>query len=337
MGPLLAVLIATVWAASAIAATPVGETLPLFPPETAPQQGNCVGPSGPLTWLKEGAVTVFFQRSPDPLGISTPVGSMVIEGSTLYGFCLDATTAVVDDTYCFVSNESDWRIAYLVSKYPPNPGDRLVQAGRQAAMWHYTNGLNILRPNATSEGEAASAAVIAEYDKILADVDSYGGSTPAIFGPGEVEMTVTPASASTKTSQQLTVRVTKGGVALPNIAVSISSSLGAVSPSNGTTGSSGEVVFTVSSGAKGTANVVVSSDIVVPAGQRFQVVDTSRTEQPLGVGDPTTLARSASASISFSGGTPPPTPKNIPEPITIVLFGTGLAGIAAAAARRRKQ
>lgn len=339
LGPMIAALIATFWIVSAVAATPVGETLPLFPPEAAPQQGSCVGPSGALTWLKEGALTVFFDRAPDPnpLGVSTPVGVLALEAGTEYGYCLNALQAVVDDTYCFVANESDWRIAYLASKYPPSTTDRLIQGARQAAMWHYTNGFNILRANPTAEGAAANAVVLAEYDRILADIDSYGGSTPAIFGPGELEMTVTPASANAKSSQQLIARVTKGGVPVPNVVVNISTSFGSASPSSASTNSNGEASFTVSSGSRGTANVVLSSDITVPAGLRYQVADPSRTEQPLGIGDPTVVTRTANAQISFSGGTPPPAPKDIPEPITIVLFGTGLAGIAAAAARRRNK
>ena len=51
-----------------------------------------------------------------------------------------------------------------------------------------------------------------------------------------------------------------------------------------------------------------------------------------------TAATATSGIITPVITTPPPTPKpvSIPEPITVVLFGTGLAALSAAAASRRK-
>ncbi len=51
-----------------------------------------------------------------------------------------------------------------------------------------------------------------------------------------------------------------------------------------------------------------------------------------------TAAPEATATLTATPNTAPPAPpQEIPEPITVVLFGTGLAALSAAVARRKRQ
>jgi outer membrane biosynthesis protein TonB len=65
--------------------------------------------------------------------------------------------------------------------------------------------------------------------------------------------------------------------------------------------------------------------------------DVPTTEPPTPEPTPTTEPEAPTATPTVTPEPPaPPAPVTIPEPITVVLFGTGLAALSAAAASRRK-
>ncbi|MBK8050217.1 MAG: Ig-like domain-containing protein [Anaerolineales bacterium] len=343
--PVLVAMIALFWASIALAATSETKAPPLAAPAAPAQQGECTL-QGDLRWIDPtdgGALYVNFAREGQPsLGIKTPVGSMQLTtGTTVYGFCLDSTKDVIDDTYCFDVDTSDWRLSYLLTKYPPQPNNRLLQAAHQAAMWHYTNGINLKQDDPVQDGPPDADTVVRnEYNAILADIDSFGGNPPPIFNAGPLELTVSPSSKSATVGKgaQFTVHLAKGGTALAGYTVNVATSIGSVDASSRVTDGNGNAVFTVTSNQTGSGNVVASASVQLPAGQRFLSLANPDGEQPVGVPNSQTESPSGSASVTFTPrSSNNSSPQNVPEPMTIILFGTGLAALGAAVAKRKNK
>lgn len=284
---------------------------PAHAQDVAPS-GGCVG-RGQLTWLDPtdgGAITVFFKiGAVNFFGIKTPVGELVLDSNaqTLYGFCLDALKDLRDAAYCFDTEIADWRITYILTRYPPSPDNRIVQAGRQAALWHYTNSIDLNPANATSDADTAvDAAVLAVYNAILADVDSYTDENrPGLFAEGDVVLAITPAAAvnalPVQAAHPFTATLTKGGVPLVGYTVNVSTTLGALSAVTGTTDADGNAFFTVTSNSPGTANLGASASVDLLSG--LQYVDETRptNEQPLGTADPETIVVTGAATKTWVG------------------------------------
>ena len=114
----------------------------------------------------------------------------------IYGYCIDSTEArLTGITVCFVGEISDVRLSYLIAKYPADTQNRINQAARQAAVWHYSNGINLDLADATT-GDGSRCGSRQPYTAMLADVNAIDpANPPAILGPGPLAMSVDPASA----------------------------------------------------------------------------------------------------------------------------------------------
>ncbi|MBK8050216.1 MAG: Ig-like domain-containing protein [Anaerolineales bacterium] len=304
--PLLLVgIIAALWATAALAAPADGAAGSQEPAAFITPSACTI--TGVLTWEDPAdgpAVTVFFARPNQPsLGVLTPVGTWVANGQTKYGFCLNAAQDVVDDTYCLDSAITDWRIAYLLSFYPPDPANRLIQAGRQAAMWHYTNDLNIKQTDPSNQGPAEDAIILQVYNDILAEVDAFGDTPPPIFNAGPLLLSIAPASATNvlpaESSHPFTVTLTNGGAPLSGYTVNVVTDFGALNAASGVTDANGQANFTISSNSTGTANIGASAEVVLPGANQFLSVANPTREQPLGIGDPVTVTASGAATKTW--------------------------------------
>ena len=82
------------------------------------------------------------------------------DNSVAYVFCTDISHSVGDSQrYCLDTGFfSDWRITWLVNHYPPST-DRIEQAARQAAVWHFTDGFDLNQDDPTTEDSVTDNGV----------------------------------------------------------------------------------------------------------------------------------------------------------------------------------
>jgi hypothetical protein len=86
-------------------------------------------------------------------------------GSVVDAYCINSSKPRLSGIdVCLVADISDIRLAYLITKYPPDAGNNIVQAARQAAVWHYTNNIEIDRTDPTTKDPIVDAAVLLLYD-----------------------------------------------------------------------------------------------------------------------------------------------------------------------------
>lgn len=248
-----------------------------------------------------------------PHTLWTPILRVTLkDGSGNYfdAFCTDALEPLVESaTYCYTGDLSDPRLIYLIAKYPPNGNNNIQQAARQAAVWHYTNGLNLMTPETTDPDANVNAQVRAQYDAILADVDAIDwNNPPAIYSSGALSMTITPATATRilpgGAASPFTVTLLKGSKPLAGYTVNVSTSFGALDKVSGQTDANGQVQFVVTSAAAGTANIAATTVVTVPSVLQYLSQDNPETDQPMGVPQlrPTTV--DATAQVNWSLATP---------------------------------
>ena len=164
---------------------------------------------------------------------------------------------------------SNVRLAYLIAKYPPDLGNNINMAARQAAVWHYSNGKNLSNPDATTQGAAIDSQVLAIYNALLTEVNAIDpNNPPGILRAGNLAMTIDPPTAinqlPAQSAHQITVTLTKGGFAVAGIPVQVTSTFGQVSQATVTTDANGQAKFTITSNLPGTASITASAVVTVP-------------------------------------------------------------------------
>lgn len=238
----------------------------------------------------------------------TPVHQLTLTegGAQVNNFCLDISKQVLDGVlYCQVGVEEDVKLVYLIAKYPPTLDDRVAQAARQAAVWHYTNGITLGVPDATTEPADVDAAVLAAYNTILADVDANAAAAnlPAEFLPGPPALTVlvpdVPSVLPGRPTQDFKVRLTNGGKPLVGITVNVTSSSGTLDKTSGVTDSQGEAAFKLTSNELGKATVTASATAALKRVLVYVRDVEPTSNQPLGSAgiDPQTV--SAEGALSW--------------------------------------
>ena len=190
-----------------------------------------------------GAVQVRMYGGPDPANAKNyPTGIQRIElggGQVLYGYCIDSIEARITGLpVCLLSDIGDVRLNYLIAKYPPDLQDRIKQAAQQAAVWHFSNEINLDLADPTTEGPDVDAQVAALYTAIVSEIDAIDpANLPAILRPGPLAMNVAPVTAINElplqSSHQITVTLTNGGFPLPGINVQVAANFGQFNQTSG--------------------------------------------------------------------------------------------------------
>jgi hypothetical protein len=225
--------------------------------------------------------------------LDTPLGKLDFGGgNTSYAFCTDIYHfRPVNRTMCLDSGFfSDWRVAWLVTHYPPTVNDAVQQAARQAVVWRFTDGCELDQVDSTLYNTAYDTAVRNAYNGILAAIPS---SLPAEYQPGNVQITNEPASSSNFLPAQpvhpFKVRLAKGGYPLVGYTVTVTTTFGTLDRASGVTDSNGEAFFTLTSTAPGTATIMATAILDLPAGSRFIDQVSPDTWQRLVLGQTTRL------------------------------------------------
>jgi hypothetical protein len=219
----------------------------------------------------------------------TPVHQVTLfeGGGKINNFCLDLGEAVLDNRpYCQEGVAADVKLAYLIAKYPPTLTDRVAQAARQAAVWHFTNGITLQDPDSTTDGAAIDAAVLAAYNAIVADVNANAGNLPAEYLAGPPALTVlVPGTAAVlpgTPTQSFKVRLTNGGKPVVGVTVNVTSNFGTLDKASGVTDGLGEAAFMLTSNAIGKAIVTVAATVELKRVFVYVSQESPELEQPVG-------------------------------------------------------
>lgn len=240
-------------------------------------------------------------------------------GQIVYGYCIDSfEPRLTNVPVCLLAEISDVRLAYLIAKYPPSVPDRIAQAARQAAVWHFSNGNNLNLADPTTEGPAVDNEVVTIYTALLNEINAINpNNPPAIMRPGALAMAIDPVTAINElplqAAHQITVSITKGGFPLPGINVQVASSFGQFSQTQGTTDANGQAKFTVTSNVAGTASITATAVVTVPTALEYGVQQNPTALQPFGIPSNTPQTLTANASKEWRT-TITPTPTNTPTP-----------------------
>lgn len=224
------------------------------------------------------------------------------DNSVKYAFCTDIHHSVGNNqTYCLDSGfYSDWRIAWLVNNYPPDTNKEL-NAARQAAVWHFSDGFDLNQSDPTTSTDSTiDDAVKNHYNAILAAIPT---EMPPEYEAGNVSITITPQNATNflpgQAAHPFTVTLTKGSQPLVGKTVNVSTTFGTLDQTSGMTDSSGQVTFTVTSNAAGSATLTATAQVVIPAGSRFIHQSSPTDKQRLVLGEPITVTVQATASKTW--------------------------------------
>ncbi|MCX8062910.1 MAG: Ig-like domain-containing protein, partial [Anaerolineales bacterium] len=192
-------------------------------------------------------------------------------GVVKYAFCTDINFTVgSNESYCLDPGfYSDWRIAWLVNNYPPVE-DKELNAARQAAIWHFSDGFNLDQSDPTTADSTTDNKVKTHYNNILASIPS---QIPPEYEAGNVNITITPQNATNflpgQEAHPFTVTLTKGSVPLKGKTINVSTTFGTLNQTSGVTDDNGQVTFTVTSNAAGSATLTATATVLIPAGSRF--------------------------------------------------------------------
>ncbi|MFN8469772.1 MAG: Ig-like domain-containing protein [Caldilineaceae bacterium] len=259
-----------------------------------------VGPAQPVACVAQGiqnpvdadggAVTINMLEGNTPVSERTPIHQVTITagGAQVNNFCLDLSKQILAESYCQQGSATSPELIYLLTTYPPSLTDRIAQAARQAAVWHFTNGVNLQNPDATDEGPTTDAQVLAAYNAILADIETNinPNDPPAQYLVGPPQLTVTPANASisldVSTAHTVTVNLSNGGKPLVGYTVSVTTSLGTVNKASAVTNAQGQADFVVTNAISGTSAIVASAQVILPVIRVFQSEAAPEGNQPIG-------------------------------------------------------
>ena len=292
--------------------SPILPNLSLLMPEGA--DGTDAAVCGNASWVNptdnpvaNSSILVYLQKDGTTKVFDTPLGKVDFGGGNIaYAFCTDIYhERAYNRGFCLDSGFfSDWRVAWLVTNYPPTLNNAVQQAARQSAVWHLTDGWNLRQTDSTAYNSTYDAAVKNAYNAILAAIPA---TTPAEYQPGNVLMVIEPASSTGflpyQPAHTISVRLTKGTVPLPGYTVTVSASAGTLDRTSAVTDAQGKATFTLTKNSAGTANITATADVNLPAGSRFTDQASPDSWQRLVLGQSVPVQARASAAHTWEEST----------------------------------
>ncbi|MGQ9786373.1 MAG: SdrD B-like domain-containing protein, partial [Anaerolineae bacterium] len=252
------------------------------------------------TWLSSSqSVTVTNGTITRTIG--TPPSKLTFDdGRIAYAFCTDINHRLSSNQRMCLDSDffSDWRVAWLVTNYPPTTTNKVQQAARQAAVWHFTDGYTLTLSNRQDVRDA--------YLSILESIPS---TPPPEYQSGNVDIVIDPANATNFLPGQevhsFAVRLTKGGRPLVGYTISVTASQGTLDESSGETNATGRVPFTLTNetGVSETAFITATARVTLPAGSRFSHATNPSGAQRLVLGKSVPVTVTATARKTWISAT----------------------------------
>jgi len=274
-----------------------------------------------IVWADGETGTVVVNSSNPLLQIKGTVGgtTKTVWAGTLYlqitggprvnTFCTDLLHSISNGDKVVASDEEmDCRMRWLLLHYPPRadaadyqndtapgrlPDVKKEMAARQAAVWYFSDGFVLLNESPTPPD------VYTRTQEIIATVQAPADAC----APDAPNIAITPSNAALAAGDEapFTVRVTRGGQPIAGQTVTLTVSLGTVTPSVVTTDENGEATFTLTSAVAGTSYITATTRMPLPVGTIFVGVNPNKQKLVLGQYTEGPVVATASATW-VSGG-----------------------------------
>jgi hypothetical protein len=235
--------------------------------------------------------------------LDTPLGKLDFGGGNIaYAFCTDIYhSRAYNRNFCLDSGFfSDWRVAWIVTHYPPTINNAVQQAARQSAVWFYTDGWALDQNDATLYNSTYDTNVRNAYNAILASVPA---TPPVEYQPGNVQLVIEPTSSTGflpyQPTHSFTVRLKKGIYPLAGYTVNVTTTYGTLNRTSAVTDANGEAVFSVDSSTQGAATITASATVDLTAGSRFIDQQSPDSWQRLVLGQMTRVQAQAQATHTW--------------------------------------
>ncbi|MGB9776756.1 MAG: DUF7507 domain-containing protein, partial [Anaerolineae bacterium] len=269
-----------------------------------------------MTWADGETGTVVVNSSNPLLQVKGTVGgtTKTVWAGTLYlqitggprvnTFCTDLLHSISNgDRMVASSEEMDCRVRWLLLHYPPRadaadyqndtspgrlPDVKKEMAARQAAVWYFSDGFVLLNQSPTPPD------VYTRTQEIIAAVQALADAC----APDVPDIAITPSSAALAVGDEapFTLRVTRGGQPVAGQTVTLTVSLGTVTPSGVTTDENGEATFTLTSAVAGTSYITATAWMPLPVGTIFVGLQPNKQKLVLGQYTQGTVAATATAT-----------------------------------------
>ncbi len=275
----LALLASIAWADGETGTVVVGSSNPLL------QVKGTVGGTAKTVW----AGTLYLQ---------------ITDGPRVNTFCTDLLHSISNgDKVVASSEEMDCRVRWLLLHYPPRadaadyqndtapgrlPDVKKEMAARQAAVWYFSDGFVLLNESPTPPD------VYNRTQEIIAAVQALADAC----APDAPNIAISPSNAALAVGEEapFTLQVTRGGHPVAGQTVTLTVSLGTVTPSVVTTDENGEATFTLTSAVAGTSSITATTRMPLPVGTIFVGVNPNKQKLVLGQFTEGPVAATASAT-----------------------------------------
>lgn len=149
--------------------SPILPDLSLLFPDGA--DGKDAAVCGNASWVNptdnpvaNASILVYLQKDGTTKALDTPLGKLDFGGGNIaYAFCTDIYyERAYNRGFCLDTGFfSDWRVAWLVTNYPPTLNNAIQQAARQSAVWHLTDGWSLRQIDSTAYNNTGAQASVA--------------------------------------------------------------------------------------------------------------------------------------------------------------------------------
>ncbi len=250
-----------------------------------------------------GTAKVISVTLPSPYSETVYCGTLAatVGGNPTNLYCIDINHALAyNEQYQDVS-ATDSVLTYILNNYYPfkalpytgSLSTAEAEAGAvQLSLWHFSDGLDVsLVTNVDASVKTRAAAIIAD-----ANLHAH------VFSLNSFAIVIPPQSFTVGSPIQFTVQAYDNmGIAMPNVAITLSTSSGTLSTLTTVTGATGVspvITLTPASGHT-SATITATGTVGIPAGTKYYHVANPNGKQKLILATPTIASRTISRTCTW--------------------------------------